>query len=199
MNRSMHSLLALLAAALLSACAGPSSRVTLLPNADGRPSAVEVKGAGGSQRLDKPYQTASIQRDGTVEAGTVTPLDVFQRYGRLMALQPPGPQKFVLQFERGTSQLTPESLGQVEPIIAQAKSRKGGEIVVVGHTDRVGKPEANDALSLQRAQAIRDIVVSRGFAKELVEAVGRGEREPVVPTEPNVDEPRNRRAEIFVR
>jgi outer membrane protein OmpA-like peptidoglycan-associated protein len=52
---------------------------------------------------------------------------------------------------------------------------------------------------LQRAQVVRELLIAQGFKPELIEAVGRGEREPVVPTEPNVDEPRNRRAEIIVR
>ena len=42
-------------------------------------------------------------------------------------------------------------------------------------------------------------LVQRGFAPERIEAIGRGEREPVVPTEANVNEPRNRRAEIIIR
>ena len=46
---------------------------------------------------------------------------------------------------------------------------------------------------------VRELLIAQGFKPELIEAVGRGEREPVVPTEPNVDEPRNRRAEIIVR
>ena len=78
-------------------------------------------------------------------------------------------------------------------------ARSGGEIVVVGHTDRQGAADANDALSLRRANAIRDLLIGKGFRPELVEAVGRGEREPVVPTDDDVPEPRNRRAEIFVR
>jgi hypothetical protein len=41
--------------------------------------------------------------------------------------------------------------------------------------------------------------VSRGFNAGLIEAVGRGEREPAVPTADDVDEPRNRRVEILVR
>ena len=46
---------------------------------------------------------------------------------------------------------------------------------------------------------MRELLVQRGFAPERIEAIGRGEREPVVPTEANVNEPRNRRAEIIIR
>ena len=70
---------------------------------------------------------------------------------------------------------------------------------IIGHTDRVGSVESNDTLSLQRAQAVRQLVIDRGFDPNRVEAVGRGEREPVVQTADEVEEPKNRRAEIVVR
>jgi OmpA-OmpF porin, OOP family len=180
------------------ACA-PLSRVTLLPQADGSPSAVIVEGAAGTQRLDQPYAVAEVERNGAVQRNATSAEAVMAKFGNLLALQPPPAERYVLQFEPGTTQLTTESLGRLPEILAQARLRPGGELVVVGHTDRVGSPQSNDALSLQRAQAVRALLVVQGFAPELVEAVGRGEREPVVPTEPNVDEPRNRRAEIIVR
>ena len=77
-------------------------------------------------------------------------------------------------------------------------TRPGGEIVVTGHTDRQGTVEANDQLSLQRALALRALFIERGFPPERIEAVGRGEREPLVPTADEVPEPRNRRAELLV-
>ncbi|HPR43628.1 MAG TPA: OmpA family protein, partial [Ottowia sp.] len=53
--------------------------------------------------------------------------------------------------------------------------------------------------SLKRAQAVRQLVIDRGFDADRVVAAGRGEREPVVPTADEVDEPKNRRVEIEVR
>lgn len=186
-------------AALLSACT-PLSRVTLLPEADGRATAVQVVGAaGGTQLLDQPYAVAAVQRSGTVDRGQTTAEALQAQYGALLALPSPQVQRFVLQFEPGTATLTADSQAQLPGVLAQARALPGGELVVVGHTDRTGSPQANDVLSLQRAQAVRNLLIAQGFQPELVEAVGRGEREPVVPTEAHVDEPRNRRAEIIVR
>ena len=182
----------------LVACT-PLSRVTLLPEPDGRATAVLVQGVSGAQVLDQPYAMAAVQRTGVVDRAQTTVDEVKQRHGALLALQPPGVQRFVLQFEPGTATLTPESEAQLPSILMQARALPGGELVVVGHTDRTGSPQANDVLSLQRAQAVRNLLIAQGFQPELIEAVGRGEREPVVPTEANVDEPRNRRAEIIVR
>jgi OOP family OmpA-OmpF porin len=182
----------------LVACT-PLSRVTLLPEPEGRATAVLVQGVSGAQVLDQPYAMAAVQRTGVVDRAQTTVDEVKQRHGALLALQPPGVQRFVLQFEPGTATLTPESQAQLPGILVQARALPGGELVVVGHTDRTGSPQANDVLSQQRAQSVRNLLIAQGFQPELIEAVGRGEREPVVPTEANVDEPRNRRAEIIVR
>jgi len=182
----------------LQACA-PISRVTLLPQADGRATAVQVQSAAGVVDLTQPYQTAALQRDGRLEAQLSNAEEVSKRHGALLALPLLPPVRFTLQFEPGTSTLTPDSQNQLPGILEQATARAGGEIQVVGHTDRTGSPQANDTLSLQRAQAVRNLLIQRGFEPALVEAIGRGEREPVVPTEANVNEPRNRRAEIIIR
>jgi outer membrane protein OmpA-like peptidoglycan-associated protein len=70
---------------------------------------------------------------------------------------------------------------------------------VIGHTDRVGADDANDALSLQRAQTMREAMLGLGIPPARIRAAGRGEREPLVPTADGVEEPRNRRVEINVR
>jgi outer membrane protein OmpA-like peptidoglycan-associated protein len=73
------------------------------------------------------------------------------------------------------------------------------EVIVTGHTDRVGSVEANDRLSLARAQAVRELLVDAGVARSIISVVGRGERAPLVPTADEVAEARNRRVEIKIR
>lgn len=193
-----HALATLALAALLSACA-PATRVTLLPQSTGIPSAVEVRTDKGVQRLSKPYQVANVNASGAISLDTTNATRLRQTYPDLLALQPPAPERFTLEFELGTSQLTAQSQAQLDTVMARAQARAGGEVVVTGHTDRQGSTEANDRLSLQRAQAVRALLIERGFKANLIEAVGRGEREPLVPTDDEVAEPRNRRAELLVR
>ena len=188
---------ATLAALLCAACA-PAGRVVLLPQPNAS-TAVTVSTASGSAVLDTPYAATSVSDKGELKKASSSESEVKERYPDLLRLQPPAPQRFTLRFLPGTSDLTPESTGELDAIIATARARAGGEIVIIGHTDRQGAADANDALSLRRANAIRDILTGKGFKPELVDAVGRGEREPVVPTEDDVAEPRNRRAEIIVR
>lgn len=192
-----RSLVLALSACLCAACA-PTSRVVLLPQ-EGLKSAVTVGTPTASVELSAPYAVAEIGRKGSVEQVISSEAEVRERYPTLLTLQPPAPQRYTLNFLPGTSELTPESMAGLDGIISAARARSGGEIVIVGHTDRQGVADANDALSLRRANAIRDVLVERGFKAELIDPVGRGEREPAVPTEDDVPEPRNRRADIIVR
>jgi OOP family OmpA-OmpF porin len=124
---------------------------------------------------------------------------VQKRYPALLAVMPPPAERFTLNFITGGAELTPESTAALADVLARAIARAGGELVVIGHTDRVGTLEANDALSLRRAEAVRALIIERGFHAARVRAVGRGERQPLVATDDEVDEPRNRRVEIVVR
>jgi outer membrane protein OmpA-like peptidoglycan-associated protein len=58
---------------------------------------------------------------------------------------------------------------------------------------------ANDQLSLRRAQALRDRLLAAGADAARIRTAGRGEREPAVPTDDGVAEPRNHRIEITLR
>lgn len=70
---------------------------------------------------------------------------------------------------------------------------------MIGHTDAVGSHQYNDALSVQRAERMRDDLVKRGIPVERIRVEARGKRELRVPTADGVAEPRNRRVEISVR
>lgn len=189
--------LAVLGLAALAGCAGPASRVVLLPQS--KASAVDITVGNQTQVLNQAYQVASVSARGDVAVDTTTADQVQAQFPQLLLRQPAPEQRYLLYFEPGGSKLTAESEAQLTAVVAVAGTRPGGEIIVIGHTDRVGSLEANDTLSRQRAAAIRELLLARGFAAERVEAVGRGEREPLVATDDEVDEPRNRRAEIVVR
>jgi outer membrane protein OmpA-like peptidoglycan-associated protein len=106
---------------------------------------------------------------------------------------------FTLFFIFGTDTPTPESAQFLGQVSGEVGRRPAAEVIVIGHTDRVGSDQQNDALSLQRAERIRQELVRLGIATDSILTVGRGEREPLVPTEDEVSEPRNRRVEITVR
>jgi outer membrane protein OmpA-like peptidoglycan-associated protein len=185
--------------ALLSAgCATRSGTVVLLPGKDGRDAAVDVRQGSETLVLDRPYAAADLTSSGP-RPRTMSEEQVQATFGAALAAQPGRPTTFTLYFVERTDQLTEESTRVIESVFAQIAAYPVPDIVVVGHSDRVGSDAANDALSRQRAETVRTALVRRGIAPESVVAIGRGEREPLVPTADGVAEPRNRRVEIVVR
>jgi len=112
---------------------------------------------------------------------------------------PGRPASFVLYFVIGKDELTDESSAELQRVLAELKSRPIPDVAVIGHTDSVGGTEANDALSLQRAERVKGFLAGIGIDPARIQVSGRGERELLVPTGDNVAEPRNRRVEINVR
>ncbi len=188
----------LVAALSLSACA-PITRVVLLPQADGSTSSVIVKSAKGEQILSTPYQRVSGQEEKQLQADATTAAEVQKSYPQLFAAKPPEPTRYILNFMPGGTTLTPESQAALPSILDDVTKRRGADMVVTGHTDTTGALLANDELSLKRAQAVTQLLVSAGAPDNRTEAVGRGKRELLVKTADEVDEPQNRRVEIVVR
>ena len=199
-NKSLAASASLLALCCLSACA-PALRVTLLPQPDGKPSAVVVQSEknGREAVLDAPYAQSKLSSTGQLQRAHTDAAAVAKDYAQLIALKPAAATHYRLFFTSGTTDLTAESQAQLPAIVQQAKAREGGEIVITGYTDRVGDAAANDQLSLERAQSLREVLVAEGFPAARIRAVGRGERDPIKPTADQVPEPENRRVEILVR
>ena len=153
----------------------------------------------GTQVLDKPYAAARIREPGRAEPGVVSEEEVGQVFGPALAAQPPRPLSFTLYFLEARDELTPESQRVMQQIFAEIGRRPDPEIAVIGHTDRMGTVPSNDALSLRRAERVRAELVKLGIPASRIEVAGRGEREPLVATDDEVPEPRNRRVEISIR
>ncbi len=181
---------------LLASCA--SERIVLLPEKDGKATAVVVRQGDREVLLDKPYAATELTR-ADPWSYQASGAEVSGRFGPALAAQPSRPTSFTLYFIEGSNELTAESQQVLEQVFADLKERKVVDIVVVGHTDTVGTDQTNDRLARQRADTIRDALINRGIASSDVVATGRGKRELLVPTADNVDEPRNRRVEIVIR
>ena len=200
---------ALLAAALLAAAcaarpevAAPPARTDLyvvLPGKDGKPGGLVIRQGDVEHTLDGTYAAARINVAGRLEPGTASEQEVSQAFATVLQALPPRPVTFTLFFQEDSEEFTPESKQVVEAIFAEIARRPAVDVVVTGHTDRLGAPAYNDGLSVRRARRVRDDLVRLGIPEDRIQIAGRGEREPLVPTAPGVREPRNRRTEITVR
>ncbi len=168
-----------------------------MPNADGTVGAIEVQGPGGTRRLTQARQGTFA--DGRDAPFALSAAQVDERFTAARAALPRPPQTFVLNFLTGTTTLTPESRDLLPRILAAAAERPALELSVVGHTDTVGRPEANHALGLQRAGLIAELIRARGIPTAAVVVESHGESNPLVKTPDETPEPANRRVEITLR
>ena len=72
------------------------------------------------------------------------------------------------------------------------------EISIIGHTDTKGSDDINKNLSQKRALAVEKILKDYMPSLDRVDVQSFGSKDQLVPTPPNVNEPRNRRVEILV-
>jgi outer membrane protein OmpA-like peptidoglycan-associated protein len=191
-------LVALVALVVLMAPAKPPSEtVVVLPSADGHVGTVVVQRGENRQVLDRAY---AASRSGEAEIAQLSANDVNRSFGATLQSLPPRPAIFILNFVIGTDELTPESKGELDKVLGALRDRPVPDVLVVGHTDTMGGDRpGNDRLSAQRAERVKGFLVDIGIAADRIRTAGRGQRELLVPTGDNVDEPRNRRVEIIVR
>jgi OmpA-OmpF porin, OOP family len=92
------------------------------------------------------------------------------------------PKRFVfddLHFESGTTRLTPEGQRTAASLLSVLKAYPSVKVVLEGHTDATGDAAANKALSQQRAEVVKRMLVDGGVAADRIEAQGYGQERPV--------------------
>jgi len=76
--------------------------------------------------------------------------------------------------------LTDKARSQLDELVAKLRgATKINSVGLIGYTDRIGSKAYNDDLSLKRANAVRDYLVSHGVASNLITTEGRGQSDPV--------------------
>ena len=111
------------------------------------------------------------------------------------------PKAFVLDnctFETGKADLKPESYTVIDELADYLKRKTDEKIEVGGHTDNVGKAEANLKLSDARANAVRNYLLSRGIAADRIIAKGYGMTMPIAENDTDEGRALNRRTEVKV-
>lgn len=173
--------------------------VVVLPGPEGKVGTVVVERGGERVVLNQAFAASRIVNGSGPQAQRLADGEVRREFGSLLTALPGRPKSFLLYFLEGSDEFTPESRVELEKMLAELRERGAPDVVVIGHTDRIGTEQFNDSLSLQRAERVRGELVKLGIAQARVQIAGRGERETLVPTDDEVAEPRNRRVEISVR
>jgi OOP family OmpA-OmpF porin len=112
---------------------------------------------------------------------------------------PVAPPSFMVFFDWDRANLSAQALTTIKQAAGAYKTKGNARITATGHTDTSGAPAYNMALSLRRANAVKDALVREGVPATAIAVVGRGEQGLLVQTGPNVREPQNRRVEIVIQ
>ena len=100
-------------------------------------------------------------------------------------------------FATGKAELKPESRPVLKEIASTMKEHADLEILIEGHTDNVGKPDANLALSEARAAAVRAaLVADYGIGADRIGTKGFGDTKPSAANTTAEGRAQNRRVEV---
>ncbi len=103
-----------------------------------------------------------------------------------------------IAFDSGQAVIRPNFRTSLDNFAQSLQQNPSSTITIIGHTDSTGSATVNEPLSLQRADATRDYLVTRGVAANRFQIDGRGSREPVASNDTEAGRARNRRVEIFL-
>lgn len=179
----------LLASTLGADLAGTAPGLTL------RLSEVAASGADGDRR-----QNAATGRDEVLSGGFWLPAAAFTPDAATCAAEVDS----VLSGQRigfvtGSARLDARARGAVNAlagVLAPCLTQAGLRAEIGGHTDSTGSDEANLALSLARAQAVRDALVARGLPGAALTAEGYGAAQPVADNATDAGRAANRRTAV---
>jgi flagellar motor protein MotB len=111
------------------------------------------------------------------------------------------PRTFVfdhLNFVSGSTELTADSNKTVSDLAQVLKAYPNAQVQLSGHTDNTGNPQDNQTLSLNRANAVKTMLVSDGVAADRISTQGFGQERPITSNDTEEGRAQNRRTELTV-
>jgi WD40 repeat protein len=103
-----------------------------------------------------------------------------------------------LQFERGKSVITQASFVSLNKLYELLKNKSNYRLIISGHTDNQGDPRLDYKLSVERATAVQNYLISKGIRKDKIVAVGYGGTKPIADNRTEEGRSKNRRVELTI-
>jgi len=153
---------------------------------DAKPRNVFIQGDGVSAQEDGMQL---FVRNVRLAEGGIDPYKTLSIDGRIIARG--------INFESGKATLKPESLGAVNHMVQMMTTYPDLKFEISGHTDSDGNDALNMTLSGQRAQAVKDKMVSLGIAADRLSTKGYGETKPIADNATQEGKANNRRVEFL--
>ena len=181
--RNFHAL-----TAMRSRVGAPDEVVNILASASSGASFIQIIQAGAEQPI-AVAQSAVPAVSNAVPQGDVA--RELAEKGRVVLSG--------LDFESGTSALGAGPFGSLQALADVLRVQTDMRIALVGHTDNVGSLEGNTALSISRASAVRDYLVSQfEIPRSRLETQGAGYLAPITTNLTDAGRETNRRVEAVV-
>ena len=146
-----------------------------------------------------------------VTAGDIASPDKMAEYVTAVLLAPAPPVATAVTYEKNTMSTAAlfdfdKAVLKEEGKVAlhelgdaiKAKGAKVVDIDIIGHTDSTGSAEYNMGLSVRRAEAVRDYIVSEGIDANIIDVSGEGETNPLASNDTAEGRAENRRVDINV-
>lgn len=104
-----------------------------------------------------------------------------------------------VHFEIGQADLLEASWVELDELAEYLQENEEIVIVLQGHTDNVGSEKDNNILSQKRAEAVKTYLEQRGVQARRIEAIGKGESQPIASNDTAEGRQKNRRTEIIMK
>lgn len=101
-------------------------------------------------------------------------------------------------FDFNKSNLKPDAQAKLTDLVEKTKGVNLEVIIATGHTDSVGGSAVNQRLSVRRADAVKNFLVSKGIEQNRVYTEGKGSTSPVADNATAAGRAKNRRVEVEV-
>ena len=103
-----------------------------------------------------------------------------------------------INFEFGKARLTKDSETALRSVYHALSASPDINVLIVGHSDKVGRAAYNKKLSLRRAQIVRSWLVREGISVKRLTVAGKGPDEPLDDNSTPEGRANNRRIEFRV-
>jgi outer membrane protein OmpA-like peptidoglycan-associated protein len=112
---------------------------------------------------------------------------------------PQAPVSYMVFFPLGSTKLSDQDQNTVAQAAQVFKTKQNARVTVTGYADTVGSPNANMALSQQRANVVKGLLVNQGVPAGAISTAASGETGLLVETGDNANQPKNRRVVIVIQ
>jgi OOP family OmpA-OmpF porin len=109
------------------------------------------------------------------------------------------PVSYMVFFQLGSTKLSDQDQNTVAQAAQVYKTKPNATVTVTGYADTVGSPSLNMALSQQRANVVKGLLVNGGVPAASITTTASGDTGLLVDTAAQTNQPKNRRVVIVIQ